>query len=121
MIHINLYMIFYTHVEHGPTKTIYIKYYTEKQTNKHTHDSRTHTMSMTVVENWELILVGLKILWEEEGFQVLSSDNHKFLMCLTLQSQAKRPSQAQTERADNLTNEHNNKEREREREKIQQI
>ena len=42
-------------------------------------------------------------------------------MCLTLQSQAKRPSQAQTERADNLTNEHNNKEREREREKIQQI
>ena len=27
MIHINLTMIFYTHVEHGPTKTIYIKYY----------------------------------------------------------------------------------------------
>ena len=25
MIHINLYMIFYTHVEHSPTKTIYIK------------------------------------------------------------------------------------------------
>ena len=32
MIHINLNMIFYTHVEHSPTKTIYIKYY--KQTNK---------------------------------------------------------------------------------------
>ena len=33
MIHINLNMIFYTHVEHSPTKTIYIKYY-KKQTNK---------------------------------------------------------------------------------------
>ena len=27
MIHINLNMIFYTHVKHSPTKTIYIKYY----------------------------------------------------------------------------------------------
>ena len=27
MIHINLNMIFCTHVEHSPTKTIYIKYY----------------------------------------------------------------------------------------------
>ena len=27
LIHINLNMIFYTHVEHSPTKTIYIKYY----------------------------------------------------------------------------------------------
>ena len=26
MIHISLNMIFYTHVEHSPTKTIYIKY-----------------------------------------------------------------------------------------------
>ena len=26
MIHINLNMIFYTHVERSPTKTIYIKY-----------------------------------------------------------------------------------------------
>ena len=25
MIHINLHVIFYTHVEHSPTKTIYIK------------------------------------------------------------------------------------------------
>ena len=30
MIHINLHMIFYTHVEHSPTKTIYIKYYANK-------------------------------------------------------------------------------------------
>ena len=35
MIHINLNMIFYTHVEHSPTKTIYMKYYTE--THTHTH------------------------------------------------------------------------------------
>ena len=27
MIHINLNMIFYTHVKHSSTKTIYIKYY----------------------------------------------------------------------------------------------
>ena len=44
MIHINLNMIFYTHVEHSPTKTIYInmiKYYTKtkqkRTTNTHTH------------------------------------------------------------------------------------
>ena len=46
MIHINLNMIFYTHVEHSPTKTIYIKYYTKQKqkrtTNTHTHE-RTHT------------------------------------------------------------------------------
>ena len=53
MIHINLNMIFYTHVEHSPTKTIYIKYYTKKYqqknctTNTHTH---THTHTMTVAE-----------------------------------------------------------------------
>ena len=27
MIHINLNMMFYTHLKHSPTKTIYIKYY----------------------------------------------------------------------------------------------
>ena len=31
MIHINLNMIFYTHVKHSPTKTIYIKYYLENK------------------------------------------------------------------------------------------
>ena len=34
MIHINLNMIFYTHVEHSPTKTVYIKHYTKQKTNK---------------------------------------------------------------------------------------
>ena len=40
MIHINLNMIFYTHVEHSPTKTIYVKYYTKQTKNAlqtHTH------------------------------------------------------------------------------------
>ena len=43
MIHVNLNMIFYTHVEHSPTKTIYIKYYTEKQT--YTCTTHTHTQN----------------------------------------------------------------------------
>ena len=59
MIHINLNMIFYAHVEHSPTKTIYIKYYMGKQTHAlHTH---THTHN-DCVRNWVLILVGMKIL-----------------------------------------------------------
>ena len=36
-IHINLNTIFYTHVEHSPTKTIYIRYYMETHTHTHTH------------------------------------------------------------------------------------
>ena len=52
MIHINLNMIFYTHAEHSPNKTIYIKYYIYKKkiykkirtTNTHTH---THTHAHT--------------------------------------------------------------------------
>ena len=46
MIHINLSMIFYTHVEHSPTKTIYIKYYTKNKkctTNTHTHTTVAET------------------------------------------------------------------------------
>ena len=34
MIHINLNMIFYTHVEHSPTKTIYIKKQKEDENEK---------------------------------------------------------------------------------------
>ena len=41
MIHLNLNMIFYTHVEHSPAKTICIKYYTKTNkkctTNTYTH------------------------------------------------------------------------------------
>ena len=52
MIRINL-NIFYTHVELGPTKTIYIKYYTKTkqknalQTHKHTHTHTWHTHTHT--------------------------------------------------------------------------
>ena len=47
MMHVNLNMIFYTHVEHSPTKTIYVKYYTKIlyiyiYTHTHTH-THTHT------------------------------------------------------------------------------
>ena len=41
MIHINLNMIFYTHVKHSPTKTIYIKYYL-KNKEKKTHYKHAH-------------------------------------------------------------------------------
>ena len=38
MMHVNLNMIFYTHVEHSPTKVIYIKYYKKPKTKqKNTH------------------------------------------------------------------------------------
>ena len=39
MIHINLNMIFYTHVKHSPTKTIYIKYYLKIKIIKNKHYS----------------------------------------------------------------------------------
>ena len=67
MIHINLNIIFYTHVQHSPTKTIYIKYY--KKTNKQKRTShtraraRTHTHTYTdYSRNWVLILVSMEIL-----------------------------------------------------------
>ena len=70
MIHINLNMIFYTYVEHIPTKTIYIRYYTErrknKKQNKKTRTTHTHTYTHNdCSRNWGLILAGIKMLWEE--------------------------------------------------------
>ena len=62
MIHINL-NIFYTHAEHSPTQTIYIKYYTEKQTLPgHTLHTHTHTHTHDCIRNCVLILVRMKIL-----------------------------------------------------------
>ena len=49
MIHINLNMIFYAHVEQSPAKTIYIKYHKNKnapQTHTHT-EGRVHHMHIT--------------------------------------------------------------------------
>ena len=37
IIHINLNTIFYTHIEHSPTKTFYIRYYMETHTHTHKH------------------------------------------------------------------------------------
>ena len=75
MIHINLNTIFYTHVKHSPTETIYIRYYMETHTHTHTHartHARTHTHThththtithaQTVAKNWVVLLVGAKIL-----------------------------------------------------------
>ena len=59
MIHINLNMIFYTHVEHSPTKTIYIKYYTEKQIN--THYTHTHTAMNSNVYDTDLYCTCLRV------------------------------------------------------------
>ena len=67
MIHINLNMIFYTHVEHSPTKTIYIKYCKNKIIINHKKKSTTITHT-DCSRNWVLILVRMEILWEE-GFQ----------------------------------------------------
>ena len=50
MIHIHLNMIFYTHVEHSPTKTIYIKYYKILKKCTHTHTQCPHTHTLTVAE-----------------------------------------------------------------------
>jgi len=58
MIHINLNMIFYTHVEHSPTKTIYIKHY-KKIKNKNMHYTHAHT---DCSRNWVLILVRMETL-----------------------------------------------------------
>ena len=70
MIHVNLNMIFYTHVKHSPTETIYIKYYlkhnhnnkktlqTRTRTHAHTH-ARAHTHTHTYTDcsrNWVLTL-----------------------------------------------------------------
>ena len=57
-MHINLNTIFYTHIEHSPTKTIYIRYYIYGNTHTHMH---THTHN-DYSRNWVLILVGVEIL-----------------------------------------------------------
>ena len=87
IILINLNMIFYTYVEHTPTKTIYIKDYTETHTYTHTHThttlnsnvydtdvyhasymcthAHTHIHTHTHADcsrNWVLILVGVKMV-----------------------------------------------------------
>ena len=56
MIHINLSMIFYTHVEHSPTKTIYIKYYKKNYKKLNALQTHTHARAHTdCSRNWVLI------------------------------------------------------------------
>ena len=71
MIHINLNMIFYTHVEHSPTETIYVKYYTKNQKQNKNRTTNTNTLSLSLSHththndcsrNWALILVRMEIL-----------------------------------------------------------
>ena len=62
MIHNNLNMIFYTHVEHSPAKTVNIIIQKNTRTT-HTHYTHTHTHTHDYSRNWVLILVGMKILY----------------------------------------------------------
>ena len=63
-VHINLNTIFYTHIEHSPTKTIYTRYYMETHTCTHARwHARMHACKHNdYSRNWVLILVGVKIL-----------------------------------------------------------
>ena len=75
MIHISLHMIFYTHVAHSPTKTIYVHKVLYKKKRKkalHTHNDCSR--------NWVLILVRMEILGEEEGFQYTHVSNNSYLV-----------------------------------------
>ena len=76
MIYINLNMIFYMHVEHSPIKTIYIKYYTEKQTNKQTN-KHTHTHTHTDNNNSTH-----SCLWKSLSLRKLTMTNPVRLCCL---------------------------------------
>ena len=60
-MHINLNMIFYTHVEHSPTKTIYIKYYINTTHMRVRMRSHTHTQT-DCSRNWVRILVRMEVL-----------------------------------------------------------
>ena len=84
MIHINLNTTLYTRVEHLPKQFTYgiiwkhthMHAHTPARTHACTH-ARTHARTHTHTQcahndysrNWVLILVGVAILWEEEGFQ----------------------------------------------------
>ena len=76
MIHINLNMILYTYVEHSPTKTVYIKYYTKTKTalrtHTHKHLAHTHTWhthTVTVAETGYWYQLRWKYCEKKEDFQ----------------------------------------------------
>ena len=41
IIHVNLNMIFYTYIEHNPSKHFYIKYYTKNKTKQQQQQLKT--------------------------------------------------------------------------------
>ena len=57
MIHINLNMIFYTHVEHSPTKTVYIKNYKRFFIIKKQLHTHTHTQCVNALCSWRYCMV----------------------------------------------------------------
>ena len=75
---IGIWILIYT--RRATTKTIYVRYYMETHTHTHTHThshshtrecARVHTCTQWLYQKlgiWVLILVGVEILWEEEGF-----------------------------------------------------
>ena len=73
MIHINL-NIFYTHVKHSPTKTIYIKYYkkiNKNNNNKNALQTHTHACTHTYTDcsrNW--VLLGWKYCEKRKVFSL---------------------------------------------------
>ena len=86
MVHTNLNMIFYTHVEHCSTQSTIRKDKHPPPTHPNTKTPQWIQMCTTLIcvvhhtcahththndcsRNCVLILVGAKILWEEEGFQ----------------------------------------------------
>ena len=52
MLHIKLNMMFYTHVKHSPTKTIYIKYLFIFNFKKIKNALQTHTHRQQWVSTW---------------------------------------------------------------------
>ena len=70
MLHIN---IFYTHVEHSPTKTIYIKYYI-----KHTH-THTHTQLVQIFLSCESVEILLVLIFSVDVQHYLKQKGGKWL------------------------------------------
>ena len=69
MIHINLNMIFCTHVKQSYQNNLHkVLFKKTKKTIIKMHYKHAHTYT-DCSRNWVLILVRMEILWEEEGFQ----------------------------------------------------
>ena len=99
MIHVNLNMMLYTHVEHSPIKTIYIKYYTETHTHPHAHmhacthartrtHARTHTHTHKHTHTRKVFSLALK---DERVEQCLRSCGSEFQMWGPKQEKVRKP------------------------------